>query len=176
MAFQINRPNTNARLNTLNMINDEPLSSKIMTYLGKGMAAALVLSTINGQIPSVNAADYAPAAPPPTLAPQVARQSPRAAQPGVPEKWVYSKFLDQVEKDQVERVTFSPDGKKAVGVDNDGDRFTVDIPNDPNLLSFLVQHKVEINVAPINANGGTDGAAANLQYQKVILINYYKHL
>ena len=164
MAFQINRPNTNTRLNTLNMINDdEPLSSKIMTYIGKGMAAALVLSTISGPIPSVNAADYAPAAPPPTLAPQVAKQSPRAAQPGVPEKWVYSKFLDQVEKDQVERVTFSPDGKKAVGVDNDGDRFTVDIPNDPNLLSFLVQHKVEINVAPINANGGTDGAAASLQ-------------
>ena len=32
----------------------------------------------------------------------------------------------------------------------------------PNLLSFLVQHKVEINVAPINAQGGiggSDGAA-----------------
>ena len=53
MAFQINRPNTNTRLNTLNMINDdEPLSSKIMTYIGKGMAAALVLSTISGPIPS----------------------------------------------------------------------------------------------------------------------------
>lgn len=70
--------------------------------------------------------------------------------------------MDQVEKDQVEKVTFSPDGKRAVGVNNDGDRFTSDIPNDPNLLSFLVQHKVEINVAPINANGGTgtDASAA----------------
>ena len=69
-------------------------------------------------------------------------------------------LLDEVEKDHVEKVTFSPDGKKAVGVDDDGDRFTCDIPNDPNLLSFLVQHKVEINVAPINANGGTGAADA----------------
>ena len=92
--------------------------------------------------------------------PQVARQSPKAVQPGVPEKWIYSKFLDEVEKDHVEKVTFSPDGKKAVGTNDDGDRFTCDIPNDPNLLSFLVQHKVEINVAPINANGGTGAADA----------------
>ena len=86
---------------------------------------------------------------------------PKAVQPGTPEKWIYSKFLDAVEKDKVEKVTFSPDGKKAVATDDDGDRYTIDIPNDPNLLSFLVQHKVEINVAPINAQGGTgaDGAA-----------------
>jgi len=137
----------------------ELFGSKIMTQIGKGMAAALVLTSFAS---SSLAVDYAPAAPPPTLAPNVAKQSPQRAQPGVPEKWAYSKFLDKVEKDNVEKVTFSPDGKKAVGVDNDGDRFTVDIPNDPNLLSFLVQHKVEINVAPINANGGTDGAAAAL--------------
>merc|ERR1711968_361691 len=122
-------------------------------------ATAAVFSSLSSSV--VNAADYAPATAPPSLAPQlVTKQSIRA---GTPEKWIYSKFLDEVEKNDVERVTFSPDGKKAVGVDNDGDRFTVDIPNDPNLLSFLVQHKVEINVAPINANGGTDGAAASLQ-------------
>jgi len=108
----------------------------------------------------VIAADYAPSTPPPTLTPQVIRTSPKALQSGTPTKWIYSKFLDEVEKDDVEKVTFSPDGKKAVGVDTDGDRFTVDIPNDPNLLSFLVQHKVEINVAPINANGGTSAADA----------------
>jgi len=111
---------------------------------------------------SAIAADYAPATPPPQIAPQIVRQTPKAVQAGVPEKWIYSKFLDEVEKDHVEKVTFSPDGKKAVGVDDDGDRFTVDIPNDPNLLSFLVQHKVEINVAPINANGGTGSDAAPL--------------
>jgi hypothetical protein len=121
------------------------------------VASAIAFGAFGGP---VNAADYQSAAAPPSLAPQVAREAPRAAQPGTPQKWIYSKFLDQVEKDQVEKVTFSPDGKRAVGVDNDGDRFTCDIPNDPNLLSFLVQHKVEINVAPINANGGTGSDAA----------------
>jgi len=57
------------------------------------------------------AADYAPATPPPQLVPQVARQSPKAVQSNSPEKWIYSKFLDEVEKDDVEKVTFSPDGK-----------------------------------------------------------------
>jgi cell division protease FtsH len=126
----------------------------------KAMAAVTTAAAFTGA--PVFAADYAPATPPPQLAPQVARQAPKAQQPGVPEKWIYSKFLDETEKDNVEKVTFSPDGKKAVGVNTEGDRFTVDIPNDPNLLSFLVQHKVEINVAPINANGGTGSEAAAL--------------
>lgn len=130
--------------------------------LGKHIKTALTTALAFGAaVHTAVAADYAPATPPPTV-PQVARQSPKAVQSGVPEKWIYSKFLDEVEKDNVEKVTFSPDGKKAVGVDDDGDRFTVDIPNDPNLLSFLVQHKVEINVAPINANGGTGSEAAPL--------------
>lgn len=109
------------------------------------------------------AVDYTPAPAPPTLsAAQTIRQAPKAVQPGVPQKYIYSKFLSEVENNHVEKVTFSPDGKKAVGVDDEGDRFSVDIPNDPNLLSFLVQHKVEINVAPINANGGAAGDAAPL--------------
>ena len=120
------------------------------------LATLLAAGTFGG---NVYAADtYAPSTAPPQLTPQLARQPPKAAQPGAPEKWIYSKFLDEVEKNHVEKVTFSPDGKKAVGTDDDGDRFTVDIPNDPNLLSFLVQHKVEINVAPINGNGGVGGA------------------
>jgi ATP-dependent Zn protease len=103
------------------------------------IAAAVAIGSLVG---SSFAADYAPASQPPQLTPQITKQAPKAAQAGIPEKWIYSKFLDEVEKNHVEKVTFSPDGKKAVGVDDDGDKFTVDIPNDPNLLSFLVQHKV----------------------------------
>lgn len=127
------------------------------------------LFTIGSFMGNSFAADYAPSSQPPQLTPQITKQAPKAAQAGVPEKWIYSKFLDEVEKNHVEKVTFSPDGKKAVGTDDDGDRFTVDIPNDPNLLSFLVQHKVEINVAPINANGGagTDLAALVLPESSV---------
>lgn len=127
----------------------------------KNAAATAAMAMGLAWVNPVNAADYAPSIAPPTLTPQAVKTSPKAVQAGVPEKWIYSKFLDEVEKDNVEKVTFSPDGKRAVGVDDDGDRFTVDIPNDPNLLSFLVQHKVEINVAPINANGGTGAGADN---------------
>jgi cell division protease FtsH len=133
--------------------NIQNLSVLEKTAQGLG---ALLLSTVftSGTAPAM-AADYAPSIAPPIISPSgVTRQAPKPVQAGTPEKWIYSKFLDQVEKDGVEKVTFSPDGKKAVCVDNDGDRFTVDIPNDPNLLSFLVQHKVEINVAPINSQGG----------------------
>ena len=134
------------------MSNENPELGSIIRNTCGVLGAVTCLST------SVVAADYAPSTPPPQLVPQVVRQSPKALQSGAPEKWIYSKFLDEVEKDDVEKVTFSPDGKKAVGVDTDGDRFVVDIPNDPNLLSFLVQHKVEINVAPINANGGVSSS------------------
>jgi len=77
------------------------------------------------------AADYAPSSASPTLSPQVARQSPKAVQAGVPSKWGYSKFQDEVGMNDAEKVAFSRDGKRAVGVDNDGVRFTGDIPNDP---------------------------------------------
>ena len=127
-------------------INHEDIFSNIV----KSVTTAAVFISLSSS--TVHAADYAPAASPPSLTPQlITKQSTRA---GAPEKWIYSKFLDEVESNDVEKVTFSPNGKKAIVIDTGGDRFTVDIPNDPNLLSFLVQHKVEINVAPINDNGG----------------------
>lgn len=143
--------------NCLTMTNSANLNQGLSKAIKSGLAGVIAAGSLIG---NSYAADYAPSSAPPQLAPQITKQAPRAAQAGVPEKWIYSKFLDEVEKDHVEKVTFAPDGKKAVGVNDDGDRFTVDIPNDPNLLSFLVQHKVEINVAPINANGGTGGAEA----------------
>jgi len=144
----------------LKMSMNEPynLHNSLKNVL-KGLASAALFSAVGTSNPAF-AADYTQAAPPPVLSPQiVTKQSIRA---GTPEKWIYSKFLDEVEKNDVEKVTFSPDGKRAVGINTDGDRFTVDIPNDPNLLSFLVQHKVEINVAPINANGGVGAESAAL--------------
>lgn len=144
-----NMPTTQLRSNLahLNMAGGDE-QNLVKNTMKATLASLLATGAIAG---NVWAADYAPAAAPPQLA---VRQAPKAAQPGAPEKWIYSKFLDEVEKNHVEKVTFSPDGKKAAGVNDDGDRFTVDIPNDPNLLSFLVQHKVEINVAPLNQNGG----------------------
>jgi cell division protease FtsH len=148
-GFQPQRQSIFTRSTKLSM--NTPSNNNLVKAMGAFVSSALLsFSTVS----PANSADYIPAPAPPQLSSQATKQAPRAAQPGLPAKWIYSKFLDEVEKNHVEKVTFSPDGKKAVGVDEEGDKFTVDIPNDPNLLSFLVQHKVEINVAPINANTG----------------------
>jgi cell division protease FtsH len=55
----------------------------------------------------------------------------------------YSDFLKLVNKDKIEKVTFSADGTQLLGVDVDGTRLKIEaLPNDPELLSQLTTHKV----------------------------------
>jgi ATP-dependent Zn protease len=62
---------------------------------------------------------------------------------GAPVDVRYSDFMKLVNADQVEKVTFSADGTKLLGVDNNGVRLKIEsLPNDPDLLSQLTGHKV----------------------------------
>ena len=62
---------------------------------------------------------------------------------GAPVDVRYSDFLKLVNADRVEKVTFSADGTKLLGVDTDGVRLKIDsLPNDPTLLNELTSHKV----------------------------------
>lgn len=55
----------------------------------------------------------------------------------------YSDFLKLVDSNKIEKVTFSADGSQLLGVDVDGTRLKIEsLPNDPELLSQLTQHKV----------------------------------
>lgn len=55
----------------------------------------------------------------------------------------YSDFLRLVNADKIEKVTFSADGTQLLGVDVDGTRVKIEaLPNDPDLLTQLTQHKV----------------------------------
>ena len=55
----------------------------------------------------------------------------------------YSDFLKLVDSDKIEKVTFSADGSQLLGVDVDGTRIKIEaLPNDPDLLSQLTNHKV----------------------------------
>jgi cell division protease FtsH len=55
----------------------------------------------------------------------------------------YSDFLKLVNADRIEKVTFSSDGTQLLGVDVDGVRLAIEaLPNDPDLLTQLTQHKV----------------------------------
>lgn len=75
---------------------------------------------------------------------------------GAPVDVRYSDFLKLVKGDRVEKVTFSADGTKLLGVDTDGVRLKIEaLPNDPELLTELTTHKVDVTVLPTNeaANG-----------------------
>lgn len=88
------------------------------------------------------ALDMPPAEPAPSAeaAPVVVQN-----QYGQPTDVRYSDFLKMVNKDRVEKVTFSADGTQLLGVDVDGARLKIaTLPNDPDLLSQLTSHKVRL--------------------------------
>jgi hypothetical protein len=54
----------------------------------------------------------------------------------------YSDFIEEVETDHIEKVSFSADGQRLLAVDTDGTRVKMDaLPNDPDLLTILTKHK-----------------------------------
>merc|ERR1712176_1726285 len=70
---------------------------------------------------------------------------------GAPVDVRYSDFLRLVNGDRIEKVTFSADGTKLLGVDTDGVRVKIEaLPNDPDLLTSLTTHKVDVTVLPNN--------------------------
>ena len=83
----------------------------------------------------------------------------------------YSDFIKAVEKDEIEKVSFSYDGKKLVAVDTDGARVKLDaIPNDPELLTILTKHKVDVTVMPnqTQQNGGGLGGLGSLIFPALL--------
>jgi cell division protease FtsH len=68
----------------------------------------------------------------------------------------YSDFLQLVNANKVEKVTFSADGTQLLGVDVDGTRVKIQaLPNDPALLTQLTDHKVDVTVLPAQNAGGS---------------------
>ena len=62
---------------------------------------------------------------------------------GAPSDVRYSDFLKLVNANRIEKVTFSADGTKLLGVDVDGVRLQIEsLPSDPDLLTQLTSHKV----------------------------------
>lgn len=75
------------------------------------------------------------------------------------ESWRYSRFLDAVQNNTIERVNISADRSRARFTAPDGSgQITVNLPNDPDLISTLEQNNVDIVVYP----QGDDGALVRL--------------
>eukprot|EP00588_Corethron_pennatum_P011834 CAMPEP_0194269494 /NCGR_PEP_ID=MMETSP0169-20130528/3626_1 /TAXON_ID=218684 /ORGANISM="Corethron pennatum, Strain L29A3" /LENGTH=686 /DNA_ID=CAMNT_0039011157 /DNA_START=98 /DNA_END=2157 /DNA_ORIENTATION=- len=75
----------------------------------------------------------------------------------------YSEFTSMVDSNQIEKVTFSSDGTKLLGVDTDGGRLKIDaLPNDPDLLNQLTAHKVDVTVLPAEQPSAVGDLAQSL--------------
>lgn len=77
--------------------------------------------------------------------------------------------------DRVEKVTFSADGTKLLGVDTDGVRIKIEsLPNDPSLLNELTAHKVDVTVLPNNeAANGLGELAQSLIFPAVLFAGLF---
>lgn len=85
------------------------------------------------------------------------------------EDWRYSEFIQAVENDHVEKVTFSSDGQRLLAVDTDGNRFKLDaLPNDPDLLSTLTSHKVDVTVLPSQPETGAGDFIRSLIFPAIL--------
>jgi len=83
------------------------------------------------------------------------------ARGGAPVDVRYSDFLKLVNADKIEKVTFSSDGTQLLGVDTEGVRIKIEaLPNDPDLLTQLTGHKVDVTVLPATESGGGLGDLA----------------
>jgi len=87
------------------------------------------------------------------------------------QNWRYSEFMNAVEEDNVEKATFSADGKRVLVVDVDGNRYKLDaLPNDPTLLDTLSKHKVDVTVLPAAqaAAGGGGSLLSSLLFPTLL--------
>jgi cell division protease FtsH len=110
----------------------------------KQMAAVLASALLAAPIGHVGPAFAADAMEAPAPAPAAEKTSSNGVQ-----NWRYSEFMSAVEEDNVEKATFSADGKRVLVVDVDGNRYKLDaLPNDPTLLDTLTKHKVDVTVLP----------------------------
>lgn len=83
--------------------------------------------------------------------------------------WRYSEFIRAVEKDQVEKVTFSADGQRLLAVDTDGNRYKLDaLPNDPDLLKTLTSHKVDVTILPSQPESGAGDFVRSLIFPAIL--------
>lgn len=63
-------------------------------------------------------------------------------------KMRYSNFLKMVDNDLIQKATYSSDGSKLLGVDKYGTLIKIDVPDDPGLLTQMVEHNVDVIVLP----------------------------
>jgi len=110
------------------------------------------------------------AAPPTPAAVEMIVKSPG----GGPTDVRYSEFLRLVNGDKIEKVTFSSDGTQLLGVDVDGTRLKIEsLPNDPDLLTQLTDHKIDVTVLPQQEASGLGELAQSLIFPAALFAGLF---
>ncbi|NEQ35204.1 MAG: ATP-dependent metallopeptidase FtsH/Yme1/Tma family protein [Okeania sp. SIO3I5] len=94
-------------------------------------------------------------------------------QPQTRETWKYSKFIQEVESNNVEKVFISADRTIARVKAADGTDFQVNLPNDPDLINILTDKKVDISVLPQNEEGFWVRALSSLFFPILLLVGLF---
>ncbi|MBE9010047.1 ATP-dependent metallopeptidase FtsH/Yme1/Tma family protein, partial [Pseudanabaenaceae cyanobacterium LEGE 13415] len=95
-------------------------------------------------------------------------------QPQTRETWRYSQFIQEVEKNNVNKVSLSSDRSRALVQSQDGTRILVNLPSDPELISILTRNNVDISVLP--ATDGNDfwlRAVSSLFFPVLLLVGLF---
>ncbi|MBL1209624.1 ATP-dependent zinc metalloprotease FtsH3 [Geminocystis sp. GBBB08] len=87
--------------------------------------------------------------------------------------WKYSEFINEVQADKVERVNLSADRSVAIATARDGQRFLVNLPNDPQLIDILSANKVDISVLPQSDESFWFRALSSLFFPILLLVGLF---
>ncbi|MEB3282272.1 MAG: ATP-dependent zinc metalloprotease FtsH3 [Lyngbya sp.] len=94
-------------------------------------------------------------------------------QPQTRESWKYSTFIQEVENNQVERVSLSADRSKALVTAEDGSKIMVNLPPDPGLIDILTDNNVDISVMPQSDEGFWLKALSSLFFPILLLVGLF---
>lgn len=95
-------------------------------------------------------------------------------QPQSQETWRYSRFIQEVENQKVERVSLSADRSKALVTAADGGKILVNLPpNDPDLINILTENNIDISVLPQSDDGFWLRALSSLFFPVLLLVGLF---
>ena len=100
-------------------------------------------------------------------------------QPQSQEKWIYSQFIQQVEKEKVGKVSISADRTKAIATIDDANsptgskKVTVNLPPDPDLIKILTDKGVDISVLPQSDDSFWLRALSSLFFPILLLVGLF---
>jgi cell division protease FtsH len=85
----------------------------------------------------------------------------------------YSQFIQQVQTGQIENVQLSADRTIAIATAQTGSRFSVNLPNDPQLIDILSNNKVDISVLPQSDDSFWFRALSSLFFPILLLVGLF---